>query len=251
MVELIDEAMEVADGRVVGAAELLRWNPDLLRQRIIDNQALSVKWSPRMKKGLKPPDDRTTLGSSEFAIPKLPSIEEMPLKDGEVAMLMAREQQKLRVGLERMGLNEKEQELALSLQAFHNTQFRSSMEIIGASVTRMSVKYQTLLEATMERLNFVRTKLAEPDIQKGGEARYVWVVEEKNLMADCIAIGDQLRKIMEVAHRGAMMMALIRYRVGKANVEGYQDSPSKPGFRPSIANRPPPESMAIPIKEAS
>lgn len=233
--QLLDDALTAARGDFKLAASMVGMTVGQLNRTIRKNEVLFLKWirtepGSKYEPEVQLPTDLDVVKRDVWATPPpTPSPAEkatMSLRDRIFAGMMTEEEAKLKAGLETMGLNEKEQELAMSLQAFHGSQFRSSMEIIGAGVTRMAIKYQTLLEGSMARLDYVRSQLG-PE-QKNREQ---WVIEERNLMRDCVAIGDQLKKIMEVAHRGAMMMALIRYRMGAS---AKRPLLGRPGFSPIL-----------------
>lgn len=214
----VAEVMEVAVGDRFVAAALLEISIDKLNEFIAGSPALVERW----KETRLPTEDELVSGDEDNPL--------LSASEKQLAEAMRAENEKLRRGLESLGLTKAEQELAMSLQAFQRKQFRSSMEIIGAGVTRVSLKYQTELDAILQRLMGVRAVLSKFDSLKLDERKF-WVEEERSLMQSYVAVGDQLRRIFEVSQRGAMTLALIRWR--QSGGRAWQQT-SKPGFRPQV-----------------
>lgn len=221
----VAEVMEIATGDRLIASELLGISQEKLDEAILASPSLTARW----KETRLPTEAELVSGDEDNPL--------LSASEKQLAEAMRAENMKLRRGLETLGLTKAEQELAMSLQAFQRKQFRSSMEIIGAGVTRVSLKYQTELDAILERLTSVRRMLAKVDNVKLDERKF-WVEEERSLMQSYVAVGDQLRRIFEVSQRGAMTLALIRWRQNGGRA--WQQT-SKPGFRPQVIDAEPAE----------
>lgn len=206
----INEALIAADGDKSVAATALGMTDDELTSAINRTRTLKTRWNVNQSV----PSEAET-------------IRDMGYTETQIAEAMDIEEKKFRAGLSAIGLNEKEQALALSLQAFHRDHFKSSMEMIGAGVTRVSMIYQTEMDEIRTRLIMVREKLSSTNLSSFQRQEYV--TEESKLMQAYVAVGDQLRKIMEVAQRGALNMAIIRWRTN-----GGRGFAEKPGFRKTV-----------------
>ena len=109
-------------GSIAGAAELLGCREASLAKRI--------KTSPTLTKFMKPQEEADTLHR--------PSGELTVFAEKKaIAKAMDAEDAALRNGLESIGLSGPALKEAIALQAFHNTQFQKSYEMIGGGITKM------------------------------------------------------------------------------------------------------------------
>lgn len=239
-IKQINAALEETKGNKVAAAELLGMHRDNLWHYLRTNKDLRARWVTDGADVPTPPTeiavlDRTPEVDSSPEAP--PSDSMIPVSDVQAAEALERESRRLRAGLSGLGLNESEMEIAMNLQAFHNQNFKNSLEIIGASVTVTTIKLQTQQRAIELRLQDVRNNLStvpdyDPETISVSEnfsvihdKREKWVKEEAELVKQYVQIGQLLRQNLEIANKGAMTMALIRHRFGKGGMKK-----AKPGF---------------------
>lgn len=240
-IKQINAALEETKGNKVAAAELLGMHRDNLWHYLRTNKDLRARWVTDGADVPTPPTEIAVLDRTpevdSGSVPTEPPASMIPVSDVEAAEALERESRRLRAGLSGLGLNESEMEIALNLQAFHNQNFKNSLEIIGASVTVTTIKLQTQQRAIEMRLQDVRNNLYnvpdyDPETISVSEnfsvvhdKREKWVKEEAELVKQYVQIGQLLRQNLEIANKGAMTMALIRHRFGKGVMKK-----AKPGF---------------------
>lgn len=240
-IKQINAALEQTKGNKLAAAELLGMTRDNFWHYLRTNKDLRARWVTDGADVPEPPKEISVLDRTpevDASLPKEPAESMIPLSDIQAGEAMERESKRLRAGLSGLGLNEGELEIAMNLQAFHNQNFKNSLEIIGASVTVTTIKLQTQQRAIELRLQDVRNMLSEvPDYEPETisvsenfsvihDKREKWVKEEGELVKQYVQIGQLLRQNMEIANKGAMTMALIRHRFGKGGMKK-----AKPGFQ--------------------
>lgn len=212
----VDEAMTLAKGNQLFASEILGITMQQLRAYIYCRPPLRAKWrKPRYdkvkrKRELIPPPTE----SQTFS------------RDGlteEMAMQMSHENRGFRRGLEKMGLKPSEIELAAGFQEFGSRQFKEAVEIMMAGVTPLSIKFHMAIADLCSRLKVVQTKIGGMDTMS--DDRVKWVAEEKHLISSLSLLGTQLVNIFKEAHRGQMLMALVKFRNAAAGMK-----PGKPRF---------------------
>lgn len=208
-----------------------------LHAYIMENPSLNARWSniderTQYQTALREVDalssDEVT-GAMFPAPPDIDAIIKASHTDKQLAESMEREEAKFKKGLDSLGLSDKEKDLAMAMQAFHSKQFKQSIEIQGAGVTRLSIKFQTVID------HLIGNRLARiwewlDACEKNDPARVNLVKEERMIMTSLIELSGQALRNSEVANRGAMTMALIRWRM----TNGDNSRPSKPGFTNTI-----------------
>lgn len=146
--------------------------------------------------------------------------------DSLLAEKIAAEDEAVKKGLVLMGLNPKEMDEAIAIQAFHRDFFRHSLELIGGGITRNSIKLRTELTNIEGRLEKVRQVIDGLGAQQTPD-REKWVLEEKGLMKAHSQASMQLTKIFQESTKGAYVMALIR--TSKKTLKQ-----AKPGFTTDV-----------------
>jgi len=229
VVPFIHQALDRCDGDLKGAAAMLEWSVNDLRDAIQSWPDLNTRWGGQSDNPLEdvhpgPISDEHVVGRN--GIENHPTdMSMLPVSDVKLAEAMEREDNKLKAGLQKLGLTEKETKTALALQEFHGQQFRASIEIVGAGVTKLSIKYQTVLDELIDkRLRDVWDRLKALPQTGNVEVRAYLVEEERALLESLAAIGAETRRILEVANKGALTMAVIRQKYMKSG------KASKPKF---------------------
>lgn len=231
----IHRALEMHQGNRFKAANYLKIKYRTLLLYIQDNPSLKARWSGEKKRrrlnGF--PRDIDKLSEVEVNGKMFPSVAvpdevaRAAATNQQLAESMEREQEKFKRGLDHLGLTEKEKELAMAMQAFHSQQFKQSIEIQGAGVTRLSIKFQTVID------HIIGKRLAKiwewlDNCGKDDPQRSALIREERLLMSSLVELSSQALRNSEVANRGAMTMALIRWRMRQG------DKQDKPGFTNTV-----------------
>lgn len=156
--------------------------------------------------------------------------------EAEMAAAVEFADSQLEKGLGTLGLNEKEVQVARSLQRFNKGYFKESMEMISSSVLVTALKIQSMQRDVEKRLTFVREQINEIGIYMTKE-RQMWTNEEKGLAVQYTELGSLLNNIQDTWYKGAAYLAIVRAKVQKANNErngGMTQRSNKPGFRPTV-----------------
>lgn len=161
----------------------------------------------------EPPDEIDSLGKKN-SITALPPVTE---EDIRISKVMVDEDRLLRAGLTKLHLTPREQELAYNLQEFHNQQFVPSVNMVGGSVTRVSMILQTQIDEINARLLMVRAKIRAEGITP--EDRNRCVDEERLLMGYLIDISTELRNTFAIAQNGMLTTAMVHERLRKKKDE--------------------------------
>lgn len=222
-VQRVHAALESTNGDRALAAIKLNMLPRVLKQRIADCEQLRLRW----QKPFRTCDEVPPPVSEAEAIHKPPPepMEVLPpgVTEDEAKMVnsMIQEDALLKRGLAGLELTNEEQGLAVELAAFHGQHFVKSIHMIGAGVTRMSVKLQTQLKNLDKDLENVRKARATATKEELGGTNY----EMDMLLRHYTNLTDQLRKMLEVANKSALIHAMIHYRM-----KGEDGKPKKPGY---------------------
>lgn len=186
-------------GNVSEAAELLGCTEVALRKRIKRSSALVKFTEPQQAEAdtLHRKDNPKTLLTEETAIAEAMNAEDAALKKGLKS-----------IGLSGAALKE-----AVALQAFHNTQFQKSYEMIGGGITKMFFDLKSEVTIINERL------------YEGG----MDIEEENMLRSDRSRLLEQLGKTYDRSLKAAMTQAVINHRLSE---RAHQGPTTKPGFAP-------------------
>lgn len=222
-------ALEKCDGDRHTAAAILGIEVKQLNGIVRRCPELKSRWNNRAQQR------ETPLAVETLHRP--PTELQTPLSDEEQKLLTStlKEDELVQDGLLKLNLTEKEAAIAIELQQFHQKHFIKSINIMGASVTRMSLKLQTQLDELDKRLQTVREKLALEPVpyhnEKGFwfDPRAALVEEERSLLGVYVPMTDQIRKMFEVFQRGMILQAMVRMRMRQLNGAPIQE---KPGYRP-------------------
>lgn len=189
-------------GSVSEAAELLGCTEVALRKRIKRSSALVKFTEPQQEADtLHRKDNPKTILTEETAIAKAMDAEDASLKKGLKS-----------IGLSGAGLKE-----AVALQAFHNTQFQKSYEMIGGGITKMFFDLKAEVSLINERLC------------DGG----MDIEEENMLRSDRSRLLEQLGKTYDRSLKAAMTQAVINHRLSD---KAHSGPSVKPGFSPITNN---------------
>lgn len=219
----VDRAMEEFGGDRNRVAAVLGKARSTIDNYIAKIPELRFKWLNYS--GSEPPGQAATLH-------RPPTNNGIKITDAEVSLVtnLSKEDAMLADGLEKLCLSPEEAALALHLQKFHQGHFVQSVQIIGASMTRICLRMATQQDQIAKRLDDVRAEIKKC---AGAISRSCLVEEEAALMKSYIAIGDQIRRMSDTAHRGMTLQAMIRYRLSDSRRE-REKTMSKPGFQPYI-----------------
>jgi len=190
----------IRTGSICGAAELLGATPAALSKR--------VKKSKQLSKLISPLDESETLHREDKKeITKYTSEE-------AITRAMDAEDAALKKGLKSIGLKGGALKEAVALQAFHNTQFQKSYEMIGGGITKLFFDLKAEVTRISERLS------------EGG----IELEEENMLRNDRSKLIEALGKAYDRAQKAAMTQAVIKHRLSDdSNSAGPR---GKPGFAP-------------------
>ena len=190
-------------GNVGEAAELLGCTEKALQSRIKRSKELTKFMQPQKEEAdtLHRKDNLQTPLTEKQAIAEAMDAEDAALKKGLKS-----------IGLGGPGLKE-----AMALQAFHNTQFQKSYEMIGGGITKMFFDLKAEVSAINERLS------------DGG----MDIEEENMLRSDRSRLLEQLGKTYDRSLKAAMTQAVINHRLSD---KGRSGPSSKPGFQPITNN---------------
>lgn len=135
-----------------------------------------------------------------------------------------------------LGLTQEEVEGALAMQNFGENRFANAMETISSGVFKTAVKLQTQQRIVEQRLELVRSQIAEYGTMMSDE-RKEWVSEEWALTRQYQAIGKLLAEIQDTWYQGSAQLALVRMRMredGGAPNGRQSREPTRPAFRPRV-----------------
>jgi len=211
----IHVALERCSGDRKKAAALLGVTKGELGKYIKDSIALREVWGDESPKPLS-----TTEAMHRPVQLGRENIEDGPVAptDIQIAEVLAKEDELLKKGLAGLPLKTDELEVAMSLQKFYNRHFTQAIDVIGGGVTLTAIKLQSRMRQLEARLDSV-----EPDHQLGSVGLSPFT-EEQMLLDAYINIAGELRKMLEIANKGAMTQAMIRQKMREGGKRG------KPGF---------------------
>lgn len=243
-------ALKETEGDRAEAAKKLGLTTDQIHDFIANNDELKALWgkpgawgnsygtpqTPEAPGDIaslgRPPIDGPPTGHGGKILDQVLNPPEIPPDEKAIAEAMTAETFRLCRGLERIGLTEKEVGEAFGLAEFHGMHFKDSIGIIGGGMTRLSVKYQSVLNTLIQvRLPEIMKGLAEAGSDP--EKRKQWIYEETRLYASLCDIGAECRKIMDVANRGALTQAVVRSRYSNYRAKDNMTmKKAKPSFNP-------------------
>lgn len=215
--------MEEARGDRPMAAAFLGMTCRKLHDLIDHNRELKARWTGALDAAHNPAPVISEVGalSKPRSMSTVDETLEVPIDAKLLLDQMENEDRQLRDGLVRINLTPAEADIAAELALFHRQHFVKSIHIIGAGVTRMSIKVQTQLANIEKRVSDVQGVLS--NLQS--EDRESWVSEERMLYQSYHALADLLRQMFEIANQSALQHADIMFRM-----KGGRPQNSKPGF---------------------
>lgn len=145
-----DAAMEKAGGDRKKAAEILGIAIGSLDQRIARHEPLKVKWGGWSAPS-SPPESVTL---SRPIIPAIPERQLPVIKDNNeaIAAAMDAEDDRIRQGVQKLGLNDVELNMAMAFQSFQRRHFTTSFDLLGGGITKQFISLCTEIEAINKRL---------------------------------------------------------------------------------------------------
>ena len=228
--ERINDALKHTNGDRHKAAELIGCTYEDLVDDIERISELRNKWTERKD----PPTPIETL-SRDLRIPD--EEKDISQEDRDVIEQYEAEDVKIRLKLAKMGLNERQLEIALACRESGHEFERGSLQIIAGGATRMAIMHQAQAVEVENRLAKVRTKLTLDKANCGAD-REKWVAEELGLMRVHVMLGDSVRKMMEMRLKAALVQSVVDK---KSTVSGaaLPHKRAKPGYVVDVGDQPP------------
>lgn len=228
-VEKVNDALAKCGGDRKLASQLLEMDEKELDNAIGKNKDLKARWGRPFghqggKHGKIQPPDELSIIARDLLVNDGENIV-VTHEDKLRAKVQISEDQRVREGLEKMGLTPLEIELAFGLQKAGEHWYRESLQVIAAGATRSSIKIQVQIDIIAKRLEQVTNKL---DVLDGSmnysDDRARWVIEEKFLRVALRDMSSESRKHAEVGFKSALIRATIESQRAK-----HAKRP-KPGF---------------------
>lgn len=222
-VNLITDAMLLADGNRREAAKLLGWTEKTVHNEINRSGLLRARWG-----GDSRPIDVDQPSTETDVVDRKP-VKDEPIdpviQEKRKALLIAAANRDFKKGLGQMGLTEQELVYAVASQKFGEKQKRSSYEMINGNAPINHIKMQTRLREMEEALGQAHQWLREnPGVS---EERSEKIKEIKVFYTAYRDIQEQCRRNQETCNKGLMGLAILRLKEEKANTKT-----SKMGFAP-------------------
>lgn len=204
-VEQIDEAMAKVSGNRDLACQVLGIPDSKLAELIDASSVLREKWNPKDQRQPVELDVTTTMS------------------DEDLAKMVAKEDKKLRNGIEKMGGDAADVELALALRKFNGGHIERSVDMMTAGVTLNSIRMLRMLrnmEARIEKQSSLpasetiraEEKGAPPIVEENGGFRFNVdgePTEEEMVLSSYIALNGEYRKTVELMLKGSLVKAKI------------------------------------------
>lgn len=218
----IDAALQAANGDIRTAAQSLGLKEskeiDTFRASVYNNETLWRKWTrEEMSKSTPLVSEVETIGRND----KLTEL---------LAAGIRRENMKLRQGLQGLNLSEKEMELAMELNKFHDGCFKEGISIISSGSIRLGMKLQIGFDEDCEELRAVRQMILDCPTSNTDRLELL-IQRERSLMDSRVNISRETRMAAMSAFEGAKICAYIK---AKNSPNGGDMKKAKPAFSPIV-----------------
>ncbi len=192
------QALLDANGNFSAAAAALGLSTERLHELVNADTALRLRWKDAPK------------------APPSTSIINRP-DDVAIAEAMAREEKKLKEGVDGLGLSPRARDLAIACQKFQRHNFSQVIQITGGGITK------AFLEA-LEEVEKINHRLENLDVKEEQVVAYESILRE-----DRGRLLDFIHKAAVKVDQSVLIQAKIQKMLGDGNSKGNAD---KPGFSP-------------------